>query len=38
MADPRRRNLVGYGRTRPHAAWPGQAQVASVSSGNGARG
>ena len=28
MTDPRPRDLIGYGRTRPHAAWPGQARVA----------
>jgi allantoinase len=28
MIDPRPRDLVGYGRTRPHAAWPGDARVA----------
>lgn len=28
MTDPRPRDLIGYGRTRPHAAWPGNARVA----------
>ena len=28
MTDPRPRDLIGYGRTRPHAAWPGDARVA----------
>ena len=28
MTDPRPRDLIGYGRTRPHAAWPGGARVA----------
>lgn len=28
MPDPRPRDLIGYGRTRPHADWPGGARVA----------
>ena len=28
MLDPRPRDLIGYGRTRPHADWPGGARVA----------
>ena len=27
MTDPRPRDLIGHGRTRPHAAWSGQARV-----------
>ena len=28
MTDPRPRDLIGYGGTRPQAAWPGNARVA----------
>ena len=28
MNDSRPRDLVGYGRCRPHAGWPGAARIA----------